>query len=94
MGLMSAPAIFMHIVNNLFYDILDKGLEVFLDEILIYIAIVEEYLELLKKVFTCLRKHVFYYKLKKYSFLHKTTTFLRLNTMPEGMHISDSKMRN
>ena len=69
MGLMNMPAIFMQMMNNLFTDMLDKGVIVFLDDMLIYSAMVEEYFELLEKVFACLRKYEFYCKLKKCSFL-------------------------
>ena len=50
---------FIKIMNNLFVDILDKGLVVFLDDILINSTIVEKQFELLEKVFTCLCKHAF-----------------------------------
>ena len=56
MGLTNAPATFMRMMNNLFIDILNKGVVVFLDDILIYITIAEEYFELLEKVFICLYK--------------------------------------
>ena len=78
MGLMNMPAIFMQMMNNLFMDILDKELVVFLDDILIYSTTVKEHFKLLEKVFPCLYKHAFYCKLKKCSFLQKTTTFLGL----------------
>ena len=35
-GLTSAPGVFMHIMNQLFEDLLDQGVVVFLDDILIY----------------------------------------------------------
>ena len=66
-------------------NIVDKGLVVFLDDILIYSTIVKEYFELLEKVFTCLHKHEFYCKIKKCSFLQRTTTFLRFDITPEGL---------
>ena len=64
MGLMNVPATFMQMMNNLFVDMLDKGVVVFLDDILIYSKIVEEHFELLEKVFARLHKHAFYCKLK------------------------------
>ena len=69
MGLTNAPAKFMQTMNNLFVDMLDKGVIVFLDDMLIYSTMVEEHFELLEKVFTCLHKYEFYCKLKKCSFL-------------------------
>ena len=94
MGLMNAPAVFMKIMNRLFIDILDKGVVLFLDGILIFSNTVEKYLELLKILLTCLCKHAFYYKLKKCGFLQKATTFLGFDITVENMHISDTKVRN
>ena len=51
---MNAPATFMQTMNNLFMDMLDKGVVIFLDDVLIYSTMVEEHFELLEKVFTCL----------------------------------------
>ena len=64
MGLTNMPA-----MNKLSMDMLDKRVVVFLDDVLIYSTIAEEYFKLLKKVFTCLSKYKFYCKLKKCSFL-------------------------
>ena len=64
MGLMNEPATFMQAMNNLFLDMLDKGVVVFLDDILIYSIMAEEHFILLEKVFTCLYRYEFYCKLK------------------------------
>ena len=92
MGLMNVPATFMRTMNNLFADMLDKGVIVFLDDVLIYSTMVEEHFELLEKVFACLHKYKFYCKLKKCSFLQWMTTFLGFDIMPEGLKISDAKV--
>ena len=36
MGLTYAPVMFMRVMNNLFPDLLDRGIIVFLDDILVY----------------------------------------------------------
>ena len=69
MRLTNAPATFMQMMTNLFIDMLDKGVIVFLDDVLIYSNTVEEHFKLLEKVFACLRKYKFYCKLKKCCFL-------------------------
>ena len=56
-GLTNAPATFMRAMNNLFVDLLDKGVVVFLDDILIYSTTLEQHLALLRQVFDRLRKH-------------------------------------
>ena len=69
MGLTNAPATFMQRMTNLFVDMLDKGVVVFLDDMIIYSTMGAEHFELLKKVFAHLHKYEFYCKLKKRSFL-------------------------
>ena len=91
MGLMNTPEMFMQMMDNLFVDILDKGVVVFLDDILICNTISEEYFELLEKAFSHLYKHEFHYKLKKCSFLEKTT-FLGLKITLEGLKSSNAKV--
>ena len=65
---MNTPATFMWTMNNLFSNMLDYGMAVFLDEILVYSHIVDEHFILLEKVLACLRQYIFYCKLKKCSF--------------------------
>ena len=57
-GLNNVPITFMKTMNNLFIDILDKGVVFFLNKILIYSIIMKEHFELLEMVFayTCVSK--------------------------------------
>ena len=59
-GSNKAPIMLMCIMNNLFADILDERVVIFLDDILTYSNKVEEHFELLKKVLTYLHKYAFY----------------------------------
>ena len=94
MGLMNVLATYMRMMNNLFMDMLDKGVVVFLNNVLIYSTMVEEHFELLEKVFALLRKYEFYCKQKKCSFLQWTNTFLGFDITPEGLKISDAKVQS
>ena len=49
-GLTNTPAIFIKTMNNLFSNILDSGVAVFLDDILMYLHMVKEHFILLEKV--------------------------------------------
>ena len=94
MGLTNVPETFMQTINNLFVDMLDKRVVVFLDDMLIYGTMVEKHFELLENVFACLYNYEFHCKLKKCSFLQWTTTFLGIDITPEGLRISDAKVQN
>ena len=67
-GLTNAPATFMRAMNNLFADLLDRGVVCFLDDVLIYSESIESHVALLKNVFDRLRAYKYYCKLKKCAF--------------------------
>ena len=79
---MNALATFMETMNNLFCNMFNSGLPVFLDNILVYLHTVKEHFTLLKKVLACLCQCIFYCKLKKCSLLCNNTTFLRFDFAP------------
>ena len=94
MGLTNAPATFMQTMNNLFSDMLDSGVAVFLDDILVYSGTVDEHFILLEQVLVHLHQYTFYCKIKKCSFLCNSTMFLGFDVMPEGMCISNLKVQS
>lgn len=49
-GLTNAPATFMRTMNNLFSKLLDKGVVVFLDDILIYSTTLNQHIDLVTEV--------------------------------------------
>ena len=80
---MNAPKLLTWTMKNLFVDMMDKVVVDFLDSTLIYTYMVQEEFKLLKKVFICLYKYTFYYKLENFSFPQSVTTCLEFNTPPE-----------
>ena len=94
MGLTNTPATFMQTMNNLFSDMLDSSMAVFLDNILMYSGMVDEHFTLLEQVLVRLRQYFFYCKLKKCIFLCNSATFLGFDVTPEGMRISDLKVQS
>ena len=67
-GLTNAPGVFMSLMNGVFREYLDKFVQVFIDDILIYSRTTEEHDEHLRLVLQCLREHKLYGKLSKCSF--------------------------
>ena len=94
MGLTNTPATFMQTINNLFLYMLDSNMSVFLDDIFMYLRMVDEHFTLLEKTLACLYQYTFHCKLKNYSFLYNSTMFLGFDIMLEGMHISDLKVQS
>jgi Reverse transcriptase (RNA-dependent DNA polymerase) len=53
-GLSTAPATFQRMMNTIFFELLDLGVLVYLDDVLIYSKTVDEHIILLDKVFKLL----------------------------------------
>ena len=94
MALMNAPIKFMSTINNLFSDMLDSGIMVFLDNILVYSCMVKEHFTLIDMVLVCLYQVYILLQANKCSFLHNSTIFLGFNITPLGIYISDSKLQS
>ena len=92
MGVTNAPTTFMKTINNLFFDVLDSTIAVFLDGIIKYSHMVKKHFTLQEKVLAHLDQYTFYCKLKKYSLLCNNTILLSFNITPESMCISDLKV--
>jgi len=75
-GLSNAPPTFMRAMHNIFHDLLDKILILYLDDILIFSNSEEDHLKHLEQVFMRLRAHKLYAKLSKCEFLMKEISFL------------------
>ena len=64
-GLCNAPATFQRVMNRVFFELLDIGVVVYLDDVLIYSPDITSHTALLKKVFALLAKHRLYVKPEK-----------------------------
>jgi hypothetical protein len=69
--LTNVPTVFMSLMNGVFRKYLDRFIQVFLDDILIYSKNEREHEEHLRVVLSCLRENKLYRKLSKCSFFHK-----------------------
>ena len=84
-GLTSAPSTFQRIMNNIFFDLLDKGVLVYLDDILVYSRTVSEHIRLLDEVFSLFAKHKLYLKESKCSLFLSKVNFLGHVVSAEGV---------
>jgi hypothetical protein len=75
-SLTNAPAYFMHLMNNVYMDYLDKFVVVFIDDILVYTQNEQEHEEHLRKVLQRLRDCQLYAELSKCEFSISEVLFL------------------
>ncbi|GBG67555.1 hypothetical protein CBR_g684 [Chara braunii] len=91
-GLTNAPATFHTMMNDIFRDILEEYVLVYLDDILVYSRTLEYHIEDLRDVLQRLRKHGFYVKLSKCRFAQRKVDFLGHHVSDQGLHMDDAKI--
>ncbi|GBG88152.1 hypothetical protein CBR_g46641 [Chara braunii] len=91
-GLTNAPATFQTAMNDIFRDILEQYILVYLDDILVYSHTLEEHLRHLRDVLDRLRRHGFYAKLSKCRFAHHKVDFLGHYVSDQGLPMNDAKI--
>ncbi|KAJ6834065.1 uncharacterized protein M6B38_336600 [Iris pallida] len=92
-GLTNAPAIFMDLMNRVFYQYLDKFVIVFIDNILIYSKNKEEHEKHLRIVLQTLREEQLYAKLSKCEFWLDQIPFLGHIISGEGISVYPKKVK-
>ncbi|GBG92987.1 hypothetical protein CBR_g58072 [Chara braunii] len=91
-GLTNAPATFQRAMRDIFRDILEQYVLVYLDDILVYSRTLEEHLRHLRDVLDRLRRHGFYAMLSKCRFAQHKVDFLEHYVSDQGLHMDDAKI--
>ena len=91
-GLTNAPAYFMNMMNKVFMEELDKLVVVFIDDILIYSATIEEHEQHLRVVLEKLKQNQLYAKFSKCEFWLEEVTFLGHILTAEAVVVDHAKM--
>ena len=91
-GLMNAPSMFQCVMNNVFMPLLDKGVLVYLYDILIYSKTQEEHNALLTQVFARLDKHKLFVKEAKCALYLESIKFLRHVVSAAGVAMEPGKV--
>ena len=86
-GLCNAPSTFQRVMNRVFFDLLDKGVLIYLDDILVYSKTVEEHLVLLDQVFDLLDQYKLHVKAKKCALFLESVEFLGYKVSSSGLHV-------
>ena len=92
-GVTNAPAQFMNMMNDLLGEYLDRFVLVFLDDILIYSANIDQHTEHVEKVLQKLREHRLYAKASKCEFVKDTVEFLGHQICGNGLTSTEAKLQ-
>ncbi|QRV82130.1 Retrotransposable element Tf2 protein [Ceratobasidium sp. AG-Ba] len=91
-GLTNAPATFQHFMNDIFRDILDVYVIIYLDDILVFSKNREDHEKHVREVLSRLQKHHLYCNLAKCFFSVEEIDYLGLIVSPEGIRVDPAKV--
>jgi hypothetical protein len=91
-GLANAPAAFQHFMNDIFRDLLDIYVVVYLDNILIFSKTHEEHILHVRKVLKRLKENHLYCQLEKCSFFLPEVDYLGIIASGGGICVDPSKV--
>ncbi|CAA0826122.1 Uncharacterized mitochondrial protein AtMg00860, partial [Striga hermonthica] len=91
-GLSNAPAVFMDLMNRIFYSYLDQFVIVFIDDILVYSKSQREHEEHLRVVLETLRREKLFAKFSKCEFWLQRVYFLGHMITQTGIEVDPSKV--
>jgi hypothetical protein len=92
-GLSNAPAAFQCFMNNIFGDLLDVCVIVYLDDILIYSDDMSQHKKHVKEVLRRLRKHGLYANARKCEFHRDSVEYLRYILTSDGLRMAKDKVQ-
>src|SRR5579871_2236092 len=91
-GLTSTPAIFMYLMNDIFHDLLDDCVIIFLDNFLVYSKDIESHCQHVEETLKRLRQHQLYIKKSKYEFGKTRLSFLGYVVGAKGLEVDLTKI--
>jgi len=92
-GLTNAFVAFQQFMNNIFSDLLDVYVMIYLDDILIYSNNMSEHYWHVKEVLKHLYKASLYAKAEKCEFHSESVEYLGYILSPSGLTMSDNKIK-
>jgi len=92
-GLTNAPAAFQRFMNDIFSDLLDVYVMIYLDDILIYSNNMSDHHWHVKEVLNRLHKAGLYAKAEKCEFHSESVEYLGYILSPSGLTMSNNKIK-
>lgn len=92
-GLSNSPSVFQKMMNTVLSGFVDKFVQLYLDDVLLYSRTAEEHLQHIRLVLERFRQHKLYVNPSKSSFNQKEVEFLGMRVSSEGILPSKSKVK-
>ena len=92
-GLTNAPIAFQQFMNDIFSNLLDVCIVIYLDDILIYSNNMSKHHQHVKEVLKCLHKAGLYAKAEKCEFHSESVEYLGYILSPSGLTMSNDKIK-
>ncbi len=92
-GLANSPSVFQSFMNDTFWDMLDKWVIIYIDDILIYSNTIKEHIQHVRAVLKRLTQHQLYAKLEKCEFHQTSTSFLGYIISQDGVAMDERKVK-
>ena len=92
-SLTNAPIAFQQFMNDIFSNLLDVCIVIYLDNILIYSNNMSEHHQYVKEVLKCLCKAGLYIKVEKCKFHSESVEYLGYIIFPSGLIMFDNKVK-
>jgi hypothetical protein len=93
-GLTNAPAVFQHLMNDIFHDLTDVCLIIYIDDILIFSEDLASHRRRVREVLQRLRDHKLYVKPEKCLFEKSQVEFLGMIVSDRGVRMSQDKVQD
>ncbi len=91
-GLSNSPSIFQNFMHEIFRDMINRFVLIYIDDILIYSPTIEEHRRHVTQVLQRLRQHHLYLKTEKCEFHKSTIHFLGYIVTPAGVQMDQRKV--
>jgi hypothetical protein len=92
-GLTNAPSTFQRLMDHVLAGLIDKGVIVYIDDILIYSDNLEDHIKMVREVLARLQKHKLAAELEKCSFHVQEVEFLGHILNGKGMRMEEAKIK-
>ncbi len=92
-GLVNSPSVFQAFINDVFRDMLNRWVIVYIDDILIYSDSYEDHVKQVRSVLQRLLTHQLYAKIEKCEFHQTSVSFLRYVISSGGVAMDDKKVQ-